>query len=94
MAAICERFVELTLLQTDFSAVHELVIDVTAGASGHDYITMAADAVERQVLVVAELPRDQPACLSTHLKFNRAEIQQSPSYASTKGRCQGIRTGM
>jgi transposase len=54
VAAICERYVELALAQADFSAVHELAIDETSRARGHDYITLAADAVERRVLAVAE----------------------------------------
>jgi transposase len=54
VATICERYVELTLAQADFSAVHELAIDETSRARGHDYITLAADAVERRVLAVAE----------------------------------------
>ena len=54
VAAICERYVDLALAQADFSAVHELAIDETSRARGHDYITLAADAVERRVLAVAE----------------------------------------
>lgn len=54
VAAICERYVELALAQTDLSAVRELAIDETSRARGHDYITLAADAVERRVLAVAE----------------------------------------
>jgi transposase len=54
VAALCERYVDLALAQADFSAVHELAIDETARARGHDYITLAADAVERRVLAVAE----------------------------------------
>jgi transposase len=54
VAAICERYVTLTLAQADFSAVRELAIDETSRARGHDYITLAADAVERRVLAVAE----------------------------------------
>ena len=54
VAAICERYVELALAQADFSAVHELAIDETSRARGHDYITLAADARERRVLAVAE----------------------------------------
>jgi len=52
--AICERYVELTLAQADFSDVHELAIDETSRARGHDYITLAADAIEHRVLAVAE----------------------------------------
>jgi len=54
VAALCERYVELALGQADFSAVRELAIDETSRARGHDYITLAADAVERRVLAVAE----------------------------------------
>jgi transposase len=54
VAAICERYVELALAQADFSKVRELAIDETSRARGHDYITLAADAVERRVLAVAE----------------------------------------
>ena len=54
VASICERYVELALTQADFSAVQQLAIDETSRARGHDYITLAADAVERRVLAVAE----------------------------------------
>jgi transposase len=51
---VCERYVELALAQADFSGVHELAIDETSRARGHDYITLAADAQRRRVLAVAE----------------------------------------
>jgi transposase len=54
VATICERYVELALAQADFSAVQQLAIDETSRARGHDYITLAADAVERRVVAVAE----------------------------------------
>jgi len=54
VATICERYVELALAQADFSTVRELAIDETSRARGHDYITLAADAVERRVVAVAE----------------------------------------
>lgn len=54
VAGICERYVELALAQADFSGVRELAIDETSRARGHDYITLAADAVQRRVLAVAE----------------------------------------
>lgn len=54
VAAICERYVELALAQTDLSAVRELAIDETSRARGHDYITLAADVPTRRVLAVAE----------------------------------------
>jgi transposase len=54
VASICQRYVELALAQADFSAVQQLAIDETSRARGHDYISLAADAVERRVLAVAE----------------------------------------
>ena len=54
VAAICERYVELALEQADFSAVQQLAIDETSRARGHDYISLAADPLERRVLAVAE----------------------------------------
>jgi transposase len=52
--AICRRYVALALQQADFSQVKALAIDETSRARGHDYITLAADAIERRVLAVAE----------------------------------------
>jgi transposase len=52
--AIAERYVELALKQADFSAVKALAVDETSRARGHDYITLAADPLERCVLAVTE----------------------------------------
>jgi transposase len=52
--AICRRYVSLALQATDFSDVTALAIDETSRAKGHDYITLAADAIKRKVLAVAE----------------------------------------
>lgn len=52
--AICERYVTLALQASDFSDVKALSIDETSRAKGHDYITLAADAIDRRVLAVAE----------------------------------------
>jgi len=54
VAAICERYVELALAQTNLSGVQQIAIDETSRARGHDYITLAADALERRVVAVAE----------------------------------------
>jgi transposase len=51
---VCRRYVELALEQADFSGVKALAIDETSRARGHDYITLAADAIERKVLFVTE----------------------------------------
>lgn len=52
--AVCERYVEIALGLADFSDVKTLAIDETSRARGHDYITLAADALERRVLFVTE----------------------------------------
>lgn len=51
---VCKRYVELALEQADFSGVKALAIDETSRARGHDYITLAADAIQRKVLFVTE----------------------------------------
>jgi transposase len=50
--AICRRYVALALAEADFSDVTALAIDETSRARGHDYITLAADALKRRVLSV------------------------------------------
>ena len=52
--AVCERYVEIALALADFSEVTALAIDETSRARGHDYITLAADAIQRRVLFVTE----------------------------------------
>jgi transposase len=51
---ICRRYVDLALERADFSEVTALAIDETSRARGHDYVTLAADAVARRVLFVTE----------------------------------------
>ena len=51
---VCNRYVEMALGLADFSDVTALAIDETSRARGHDYVTLAADAVARRVLFVAE----------------------------------------
>jgi transposase len=52
--AVCERDVRIALGLADFSAVKALAIDETSRARGHDYITLAADALARRVIFVTE----------------------------------------
>jgi transposase len=52
--AVCRRYVALALEAADFSKVTSLAIAETSRARGHDYITLAADALERRVLSVTE----------------------------------------
>jgi transposase len=52
--AVCERYVDMALGLADFGDVKALAIDETSRARGHDYVTLAADAIERRVLFVTE----------------------------------------
>ena len=52
--AVCECYVHLALSLADFSDVTALAIDETSRSRGHDYITLAADALARRVLFVTE----------------------------------------
>lgn len=80
VAALCERYVELALAQTDLSAVRELAIDETSRARGHDDITLAADATERRVIAVAEgRGADSIAQLTTELQSRHCPAEQITS---------------
>ena len=89
VAAICERYVELTLAHTDLSAVRELAIDETSRARGHDYISLAADALERRVVAVAEgrsadsiaqLVREIQSRGAAATKIRSVSIDMSPAF--------------
>ena len=80
VAALCERYVELALAQTDLSAVRELAIDETSRARGHDYITLAAAATGRRVIAVAEgRGADSIAQLTTELQSRHCPAEQITS---------------
>lgn len=52
--AICSRYVDLALAEADLSAVTAVAIDETSCRRGHNYLTIAADAIERKVVFVTE----------------------------------------
>lgn len=54
VAAICSRYVDLALAGADFSEVRAVAIDETSRCSGHNYVTLAADAKERAVIFVTD----------------------------------------
>jgi transposase len=54
VAAICGRYVDLALAGADFSGISALAIDETSRCSGHNYVTLAADAKQRAVIFVTE----------------------------------------
>jgi transposase len=51
---LCKRYVELALAQAEFNSLKALAIDETSRSRGQDYVTLAADAVERKVVFVTE----------------------------------------
>ena len=87
--AVCERYVHIAVGLADFSDVTALAIDETSRARGHDYVTLAADAVKRRVLFVTE-GRDAKtiAELATHLddhgcppeQIDSVSIDMSPAF--------------
>ena len=87
--AVCERYVEIALGLADFGDVRALAIDETSRARGHDYVTLAADAVQRRVLFVTE-GRDAKAIeeLAGHLadhgcppeQIDTVSIDMSPAF--------------
>jgi len=52
--AICSRYVDLALAEADLSTVSDVAIDETSTRRGQNYLTIAADAVERKVVFVTE----------------------------------------
>jgi transposase len=78
--AVCERYVDIALGLADFSDVKALAIDETSRARGHDYITLAADPIERRVLFVTE-GRDAKTLedLATHLDEHSCPPEQIES---------------
>lgn len=52
--ALCERYVDEAVSLADYSEVKRLAVDETSKATGHDYVTLFADAEQRRVLFVAE----------------------------------------
>lgn len=87
--AVCECYVELALGMADFSEVKALAIDETSRARGHDYATLAADAMARRVLFVTE-GRDAATieALAAHLdahgcppeRIESVSIDMSPAF--------------
>ena len=92
--AVCERYVDIALGLSNFSDVTALAIDETSRARGHDYVTLAADAVKRRVLFVTE-GRDAHtiAELATHLddhgcppgQIDTVSIDMSPAFIKGVG---------
>lgn len=87
--AVCECYVELALGRADLSQVKALAIDETSRARGHDYVTLAADAMARRVLFVTE-GRDAATieALAAHLdahgcppeRIESVSIDMSPAF--------------
>ncbi len=77
VSAICQRYVELAVAGMDLSGVTALAIDETSSRRGHQYLTLAADAIERRVVFVTEgKDADTLARLAQFLASHRGDPQQ------------------
>jgi transposase len=52
--AICQRYVDEAVDETNLAELREVAIDETSCRRGHDYVTLVADENERRVVFVAE----------------------------------------
>lgn len=89
VAAICTRYVDLVLTDADFSKVRALAVDETSKCSGHNYVTLAADAEQRAVIFVTEgkdaeaieeLAKDLAAHGGNPEDIESVSIDMSPAY--------------
>jgi transposase len=87
--AICTRYVELALEETDLSGVHAVAIDETSARRGHDYVTLVADMEARRVIFVtperdSQTIADFSQYLSNHrgnpYQIESASIDMSPAF--------------
>jgi transposase len=78
--AICARYVELALAQTDLSEIEAAAIDETSYRRGHNYLTLAADADARKVVFVTE-GRDAGTIVdfAEHLRAHNADPENITS---------------
>lgn len=91
VTAVCKRYVELALERADYSEVSALAIDETSRSKGHDYVMLAADAIERRVIFVTEgKDADTVAALAADLQAHggspeniaSVSIDMSPAFIS------------
>jgi len=87
--AICSRYVDLAVAQTDLSGLRALAIDETSCRRGHDYLTLAADAQQRKVVFVTEgrgseciraLAEQLPANGASAEQISAVSIDMSPAF--------------
>jgi transposase len=78
--AICAKYVELAAEAADLSDVHSVAIDETSCQRGHEYLTLVADAVKRQVIFVTE-GRDAKTieAFAEHLSAHGGNVDQVES---------------
>lgn len=75
--AICRRYVDLAVAETDLSTLKAVAIDETSYRRGHKYLTLVADADRRKVVFVTE-GKDAPtvARFAEHLAEHKATADQ------------------
>ena len=52
--AICSRYVDLALIDADFSEVTAVAIDEASSRHGHNYLILAVDTDKRKVVFVTD----------------------------------------
>jgi transposase len=92
--AVCRRYVHMAGGLADYSEVTSLAIDETSRARGQRYVSIAADAVERRVVFVADGRGAQVVGqLAEHLdlhgcppsQIEQVSIDMSPAYIKGVG---------
>jgi transposase len=87
--AICTRYVDRAVEDTDLSAVKAVAIDETSYQRGHKYLTIAVDADKRAVIFVTKgRDAETVAAFADHLRahtgdaanITAASIDMSPAY--------------
>jgi len=78
--AICARYVQRAVADTDLSEVTAVAIDETSSRRGHNYVTLAADMTARRVVFVTEQRDSQTiADFAQYLREHGADPDQIES---------------
>jgi transposase len=78
--AICTRYVDIAVANTDLSSVTDVAIDETSSKKGHNYLTLAADMDARKVIFVTPgKDADTIEEFAKHLAAHEAKADQITS---------------
>ncbi|MEI6738231.1 MAG: ISL3 family transposase [Pseudomonadota bacterium] len=78
--AICTRYVDVAVANTNLSSVTNVAIDETSSTKGHNYLTLAADMDARKVIFVTPgSDADTIKEFAKHLASHQAKAEQVTS---------------